>query len=271
VDEIGNRVASFDVSVPSTARMYDYWLGGKDNFAADRGAADQAAAIIPQLPWLVQENRRFLRRAVRYCAEAGISQFLDIGSGLPAADSVHEIARSVMPRPRVVYADIDWVAVNHSLAFLASPGTAAIVGDVTRPEEILDDPEVRRLIDFSEPTAVLLLAVLEFVDDKADPFGAVATLRDALAPGSLLVISHAEISEDQMTGRTPLTDTARKLVAVHRVPTGPARSRAEIEKFFDGLTLVEPGLTDVWEWRPDAQVFANPSEFLTILAGVARK
>ncbi|HEY1703083.1 MAG TPA: SAM-dependent methyltransferase [Trebonia sp.] len=269
--EIGNRAALFDVSVPSITRMYDYWLGGKDNFAADRDAADQAAAIIPQLPWLVQENRRFFRRAVRYCAEAGISQFLDIGSGLPAADSVHEIARTVMPRPRVVYADIDSVAVNHSLAFLASPGTASIVGDVTRPEEILDDPEVRRLIDFGEPAAVLLLAVLELIDDRAEPFGAVATLRDALAPGSLLVISHAAISEVHMTGRTPLTDTARELAAVQRPPTGPARSRAEIEKFFDGLMLVEPGLTDVWEWRPDTRAIANPSDFLTVLGGVARK
>jgi hypothetical protein len=251
--------------------MYDYWLGGKDNFAADRKAADQTAAIIPQLPWLVWENRKFLRRAVRYCAEAGISQFLDIGSGLPAAGSVHEIARTVMPRSRVVYADIDSVAVNHSLAFLGSPGTASIVGDLTWPEEILDDPEVRRLIDFSQPAVVLLLAVLEFVDDEADPFGAVATLRDALAPGSLLVISHAEIAEDHMTGRTPLTGTARELAAVRRPPTGPARGRAEIEKFFDGLTLVEPGLTDVWQWRPDARGVANPSDFLTILGGVARK
>lgn len=262
-----------DVTVPSPARMYDYWLGGKDHFAADRRAADQLTTAVPQLPLLARENRKFLGRAVRYCAEAGITQFLDIGSGLPTMDSVHEVAGRVAENPHVVYVDFDQLAVTHASALLHGPGTAAVRGDVTRPGEILAHPDVTRLIDFSRPVAVLLVAVLHFVGDELDPAGALARLRDAMAPGSYLVLSHVEAAPGQATGRTPETATAREMAsALEDVPTAPARTRDEIAAFFGGMPLVEPGLTEVWAWRPGADDGpVDSSDVMTVVGGVARK
>jgi hypothetical protein len=156
--------------VPNVARIYDYWLGGKDNFAADREAADRQARAIPQLPWLARQNRDFLQRAVRFLAAAGITQFLDIGSGLPTNRNVHEVAQLVNPDARVVYADIDPVVVSHAQALLSGQRVVAVAGDICRPEDILGDPGVRRLIDFSQPVAVLALAVLHLIPDEAGPW-----------------------------------------------------------------------------------------------------
>src|SRR2546423_10223081 len=150
--------ASLDTSVPNAARMYDYWLGGKDNFAADREAADRSALAVPQLPWLAAQNRKFLGRAVRFCADAGITQFLDIGSGLPTMDNVHEAAERVTADPHVVYVDNDPVVVSPGPAVLRSPRTAAIHGALTRPEEVLGAADVRRPVDFTRPGAVLPVA-----------------------------------------------------------------------------------------------------------------
>src|SRR6516165_10806739 len=165
-----------DTSVPNIARMYDYWLGGKDNFAADREAAERLAAVIPALPWLARQNRDFLQRTVEFLAGEGITQFLDIGSGLPTNQNVHEVAQRVRPDARVVYVDIDPVVVSHAQALLSGSQTTAVRADLSRPEEILNAPEVRRLIDFGQPVAVLVIAVLHILPDEADPAGAMARI-----------------------------------------------------------------------------------------------
>ena len=210
--EASQQSLEVDTSVPNIARMYDYWLGGKDNFAADREAADRQARAIPQLPWLARQNRGFLQRAVDFCAREGVTQFLDIGSGLPANENVHEIAQRVNADSRVVYADNDPVVVAHARALLSGAQTAAVRGDAGRPDDILGAPEVRRLIDFSQPVAVLLLAVLHLIPDEADPAGSVARLREAVAPGSYLLISHADVSQDHAVGTERRSETARQLV-----------------------------------------------------------
>ena len=263
--------ASLDTSVPNAARMYDYWLGGKDNFAADREAADRSALAVPQLPWLASQNRRFLGRTVRFCADAGITQFLDIGSGLPTMDNVHEVAERVTADPHVVYADSDPVVVSHGQALLASPRTAAIHGDLTRSEEILDDADVRRLIDFARPVAILLVAVLHFVSDEAGAPASVARLREVMAPGSYLVISHVVMSPDHVAGGQ-LSGPARELGEARKgMSRAASRNREEVAALFGDMTLVEPGLTEAWSWRPDGDPVTAESNVMTLLAGVARK
>jgi hypothetical protein len=264
--------ASVDTSVPNVARVYDYWLGGKDNFAADRESAEQSLKVVPQLPWLSRENRKFLGRAVRFCARAGITQFLDIGSGLPTMENVHEVAGQAAEDPHVVYVDNDPVVISHARALLSTPLTAAARGDLTQPEEILAAPEVRRLIDFERPVAILVIATLHFIPDEAGPAAAMARLRAAMAPGSYLVISHIEVSPDHGVGTQPRSQAARDLGEAQKgTPWGPARNREEIAAFFGDLTLVEPGLVDVWDWRPDSDVAVVSSDFLTLLGAVARK
>jgi hypothetical protein len=261
-----------DASVPNVARIYDYWLGGKDNFAADREAADRQARAIPQLPWLARQNRDFLRRAVRFLAAEGVTQFLDIGSGLPTNQNVHEVAQLVNPDARVVYADIDPVVVSHAQALLSGQRVAAVPGDICRPEEILAAPEVRALIDFSRPVAVLALAVLHLIPDEAGPAAAMAPLREAMAPGSYLVISHAGVPTAHAVGTQRLTPALRELgEAVKAFQRVPARTEDEVAGFFGDLTLVEPGLTDIWAWRPDGDTVTTTTEVMRILGGMARK
>jgi SAM-dependent methyltransferase len=268
----GRPGPGIDVSVPNVARIYDYWLGGKDNFAADREAADRQARAIPQLPWLARQNRDFLRRAVRFLANAGIEQFLDIGSGLPTNQNVHEVAQLVNPDARVVYADIDPVVVSHAQALLSGQRVAAVPGDICRPEDILGDPQVGRLLDVSQPVAVLALAVLHLIPDEAGPAAAMARLRDALAPGSYLVISHAGVPTDHAVGTQRTAPALRELgEAVKAFQRVPARTDAEVAGFFGDLTLVEPGLTDIWAWRPDGDTVTTTTEVMRILGGVARK
>jgi len=269
--EGGRPSPGIDVSVPNVARIYDYWLGGKDNFAADREAADRQARAIPQLPWLARQNREFLRRVVRFLAGQGIAQFLDIGSGLPTNQNVHEVAQRVRPDARVVYVDIDPVVISHAQALLSGSQTTAVRADVSRPDEILLAPEVRRLIDFSKPVAVLVIAVLHIVPDEADPAGAMARIRAAMAPGSYLVISHAAVSPDHVVGTKRLSETARAVADTTRATTVPGRTGDEIAGFFGDMTLVEPGLTDIWAWRPESDVVVTPTDFMRILGGVARK
>jgi len=264
--------ASVDVSVPNIARIYDYWLGGKDNFAADREAGELSARAVPQLPWLSRENRKFLGRAVRFCARAGITQFLDIGSGLPTMENVHEVAERATEDPRVVYVDNDPVVISHARALLSTARTAAARGDLTRPEEILQAPEVRRMIDFDKPVAILVVATLHFIPDEAGPAAAMARLREAMAPGSYLVISHMEVSADHGVGKQPRSQAARDLGEAQKGTLwGPARGREEIAEFFGDLTLVEPGLVDVWDWRPDSDSAVTPSDVMTLLGAVAAK
>ncbi|MBB5911701.1 SAM-dependent methyltransferase [Nocardia transvalensis] len=236
-----------DPSVPSSARMYDYVLGGFNNFAVDRTLADWVAETMPEVAQGARDNRAFLRRLVTYLVrEAGIRQFLDLGSGIPTAGNVHEIAQRLEPGTRVAYVDIDPVAVTVSRRLLAgNPDATAVRGDLTDVESILGDPEIRALLDFTRPIAVLLVSVLHFVPESAEPRAIIARLRKALAPGSFLAISH--FTQD---GREA---EAQRIVAMSRqTPTVTTpRTYAQVERLFEGLTLVEPGLVDVSEWRPE--------------------
>jgi hypothetical protein len=253
--------------------MYDYWLGGKDNFAVDREAVERSNVAVPQLPWLARENRKFLGRVVRFCAAEGITQFIDIGSGLPTMENVHQVAGRVVAEPRVLYVDNDPVVVSHARALLAAPGTWAFQGDLTRPEEILAEAAGSTLIDLARPVAVLMIALLHFVGDEEGPAEAVAALREAIAPGSYLALSHVQMRPDQMDGDEPATrETSQLQQARKGLPRGNAmRSRTEITAFFGGMTLVPPGLTEVWSWRPDSEQVTNPNDIMTFLGGVARK
>lgn len=257
-----------DTSIPNVARMYDYALGGKDNFAADRAAADRLFAAVPEVgrgPMML--NRRFLGRAVRFLAEeAGIRQFLDIGAGLPTQGNVHEIAQAFTPEAHVVYVDYDPVVITHGRALLAANETVTVVsGDLRRPGEILDNPEVRASIDFDQPVAVLLIAILHFITDAEDPVAIVTRLRDELAPGSYLALSHVTAE-----GHAPAIEKGKEVYRGATAGVSP-RPRADILRLFDGFELVEPGLVWLPQWRPDqSDVVENP-ELSLALAGVGRK
>ncbi len=184
----------FDITQPNVARIYDYLLGGKDNYAADRDAAEELLKVLPDVAVAARLNREFLARAVRYVAGEGIGQFVDVGSGLPAESNTHQIARAVRPDARVVYADNDPVVVSHGRALLgSSPDVAVIDADLRQPAAITGNPELLGLVDFSRPVALLLVAVLHFIQDDEDPYTIVAALRQVMAPGSFLVISHANL------------------------------------------------------------------------------
>jgi len=257
-----------DTKRANVARVYDYWLGGSHNFLPDQDLARAILAVDPSIRAMARANRAFLGRAVRFLAAAGIRQFLDIGSGIPAEGNVHEVAQRAIQGAHVVYADIDPVAVAHSKTILAGNASAAIIeADLREPEKILTHHTVGRLIDFSQPTALLLVAVLHVIADADDPWQIVATLRDALAPGSYLVLCHAT-SESKPTVAQAIED-----VYTRSVTTGShIRSRAEILRFFDSFDLVDPGLVYMPQWRPESprDVPADPSK-LWALVGVGRK
>ncbi|MEU9256326.1 SAM-dependent methyltransferase [Streptomyces sp. NPDC048270] len=238
-----------DISVPSVSRIYDYYLGGSHNFEVDRQAARRAMEFMPGLPKIMQANRAFMRRTVRYAVAQGVTQFLDIGSGIPTFGNVHEIAQAASPEARVVYVDHDPVAVAHSQAVLADDERSGVVAaDLRKPQDILAAPEVTRLLDLDRPVALLLVAVLHFLEDADDPYAAVAELREALAPGSLLVLTHASFEG------IPLTEeVAGGTVGVYRDIRNPLvmRGRDQIRGFFDGFEMLEPGLVSMPDWRPD--------------------
>ncbi|MFG2335645.1 SAM-dependent methyltransferase [Streptomyces yangpuensis] len=238
-----------DISVPSVSRIYDYYLGGSHNFEVDRQAARRAMEFMPGLPKIMQANRAFMRRAVRHAVAEGVTQFLDIGSGIPTFGNVHEIARAASPAARVVYVDHDPVAVAHSHAVLVDDEhTGVVAADLRKPKEILAAPEVGRLLDLERPVALLLVAVLHFLEDTDRPYEAVAELRDALAPGSLLILTHASYEG------IPLTqEVAGGAVGVYRDIRNPLvmRTGEQISGFFEGFEMVEPGLVSMPDWRPD--------------------
>ncbi|MER6158853.1 SAM-dependent methyltransferase [Streptomyces sp. NPDC001868] len=260
---------SIDISLPSVARMYDYYLGGSHNFEVDREAARKAMEFMPGLPKIMQANRAFVRRAVRYAAGSGITQFLDIGSGIPTFGNVHEIAQDATPGARVVYVDHDPVAVAHSQAVLEGDDDADVVAaDLRKPHDILTSPQVERLIDLNRPVALLLVAILHFVEDTDDPYGAVAELRDALAPGSVLVVSHASFE-----GIPLPQERAEGAVDVYKDIRNPLimRSRGEIARFFEGYDMVEPGLVPMAKWRPDTAPEDEDPYAFSGFAGVGTK
>ncbi|MFB4306821.1 SAM-dependent methyltransferase [Actinomadura sp. GTD37] len=256
-----------DPEIPSVARMYDYYLGGKDNFAADRRAADQVVAAMPNVLEFTRANRRLLSRAVTMMAGRGVRQFLDIGSGLPTQENVHEVAQRAAPGSRVIYVDNDPIVLTHARALLAdNPLTTVVQADLREPEAVLGHPEVKSRIDFDQPVGLLLLAILHFIPDEDRPARIVAGLRARLAPGSYLAVSHGyrgAISRD-------VEDQVRS--AYGRTGAGDLIPRGvdEVMAFFEGTELVGPGLVQVADWRADAEPLQSDMSPPGFLAGVGR-
>jgi trans-aconitate methyltransferase len=251
----------------TAARMYDYYLGGVHNFAADREAADAVIERFPFIPEAARANRAFVVNAVRHLSESGIRQFLDIGSGIPTVDNVHSVARRIHPDTRVAYVDIDPVAVAESMDILAGDDRAvAVRGDVQEPRAVLEHPEVRRLLDFDQPIGVILAAVLHFVPEHRIADEAVAELISAVAPGSRFVVSHSATESFRLF-------TATEDVYQRRTSTpGTVRTREEVERLFTGLELLDPGVVWAQEWLPGATVERVESPRAGgIWAGVGRK
>jgi len=250
-----------DPSTPNIARVYDYWLGGKDNFVSDRTEAERLTAVYPHLPVLVRQGRLFLARSVEWLVGQGVRQFLDLGCGLPTGENTHEIAQTVHPDCRVVYVDDDPVVMAHARARLCGPGVTAVQGDMAKPDAILADVRIQRLIDLGEPTAVILAMVLHFFD-AATASDIVATFAREIAPGSYIVLSVG--SGDEEIGGA----LAREYQAgtLHNHPL------AQIAAFVEGLELIPPGLTDAMAWKPESPSQPpSPESGGHILAGVVRK
>ncbi|MCP2343862.1 SAM-dependent methyltransferase [Actinomadura rupiterrae] len=260
------RPSEFEERTPSVARMYDFLLGGKDNLGVDRERAREAVDADPLFPRVVRENRAFLGRVARFLAEeCGIDQFLDIGTGLPTQDNVHQIVQRINPDASVVYVDNDPVVLAHGRALLAdNKRTTVIQADLRDPTEILAHPEVRRLLDLDRPVALLLLAILHFVPDAAEPQAILGELRDALPSGSYLAITHG--SPDLRP------DVVHRLEEIYSRTASPAlaRSREDVQAFFGDFEMVEPGLVWVPWWRPEHEP-ADDSDLVWFLGGVGRK
>jgi hypothetical protein len=257
--------APIDPNRPSAARIYDAYLGGTHNFDADRAVAARAVELLPETPMIARANRAFLRRAVRYAAGRGIRQFLDLGSGIPTEHNVHEVAQEAAPDSAVVYVDVDPTAVLYGRHVLGGdPRTAVIHGDLQQPGAILDDPELRALLDLSRPVAILMIAVLHFLPDGPALDAALDAYRDAAVPGSVLAVSHATSSGDpeQM-------DRVADLYNRTGTPLVP-RDTERVARFFEGWRLVEPGLVYGPQWRPDGEPVSEPARYLT-LAGVGER
>ena len=252
---------TIDMTRPSAARMYDYALGGKDNFAVDREAMEKIAEVVPEFRGIARANRGFLVRAVRAMTGAGIRQFIDLGTGIPSTPSVHEVAGEAFPDATVVYVDNDPMVIAHNRALQASrPGVVAVLHDLRQPATVLDDPDVRRLMDFGEPVGLLFVAVLHFVRRDVAP-EIVAHYMKMVPPGSRLAISVACAE-----GVSPATMARVESIFATSGSSVLFRSRAEIEQLFEGLDLESPGVTDVTQWRNDGHPFG-----IRVLAGVARK
>lgn len=256
-----------DISKPNMARSYDYWLGGSHNFAIDREYGRQVMAMLPEVRLIAQANRAFMQRVVRFMLDVGVTQFLDIGSGIPTLGNVHEVAQRIDPQARVVYVDIDPIAVAHSQQILAgNDNGTAIQEDLCNVDAILSHRSTRAMLDFDKPLCVLMVSVLHVVPDSADPYGRLEQYRQALAPGSYLALTHG--TADRRAEEMRATEEFSK-----RTPTpGNLRSHAQIEKFFNGFELIHPGLVWVTQWRPESpdEIDEDP-ERMTFYAGVGRK
>jgi hypothetical protein len=261
------QALGFDTQHAHSARVYNYWLGGKDNFAADRDAAENAIAANPGIVTDVRANRAFLARAVRYlAAEGGVRQFLDIGTGLPTASNTHEVAQATAPDARIVYVDNDPIVLAHARALLTSTpegATAYLDADLRDPAAILE--AAAQTLDFGRPVALMLLIILHLIPDPDDPYGIVATLVDALPAGSYLVLAHPA-SDIRAASMAEMTKRVNERMSG---PKATMRDRAAITRFFDGLELVEPGVVQPQQWRPDPVVI-SPDQ-VTAWCGVARK
>jgi O-methyltransferase involved in polyketide biosynthesis len=262
--EVGGRggaVEPFDPAKPNIARVWDYWLGGKDNFAADRELAEKMLAVHPPSARMARENRQFLGRAVSYVASRGIRQFIDVGAGLPTALNTHDIAQRIDPAARVAYVDNDPIVISHARSLLAkSPEVIAVTGDMYDPGGILADPDLAGLIDMTEPSCVILSAVLHFTDAGTAQKLA-ASYAQATAPGSYLIISAGSGSPSEGENFTAAYTAAR--IYIHSVQ--------DITQFFDGLDLVPPGVVPVRHWPGNVSALALKSRTATFIGGVARK
>lgn len=259
--------AHLDTSVATPARMYDAYIGGKDNFPADRAAVEEVLRAVPAVRKIALANRAFLGRAVRHVAEQGIGQFLDVGIGMPGPAGTAETALSVRPDARIVGVDNDVSVLAHARAQGAEPAprlVTVVEGDARDPSAILAHPQVREALDFGRPIAVLLIAVLHFVTDDEDPYGIVRTLMDAAAPGSYLAITHVtgDFDPERMDAAGKAYDKSTAKLA--------HRSRKEVEAFFDGLELLDPGVVLMPYWRPDGVVQDDADE-IWMYGAVARK
>jgi S-adenosyl methyltransferase len=270
VEAAGWVSGDVDLERPSVARVYDYYLGGSHNFAVDREFAEKVIQAMPEVRRLARENRAFLRRAVRDLCQDGIDQFIDLGSGIPTEGNVHEVAQAINPDARVVYVDWDPVAYAHGQAILAGQTLTKVVrGDLREPEELFASDEVRSLIDFGRPAAVLLVAVLHFIPDEGRPGELIRRIGALLAPGSYVVISHA--SPVVSDARQPaVLDKAAALYTQTANPVTP-RSQSEITTLFGDLTILEPGVVPAPLWRPDSPEELGPDvKAYPGYAGVAR-
>ena len=240
-----------DPTTPHPARRYNYWLGGKDNFAADRESGDAIQAAMPGIRLMALENRMFLGRTVRFLAEQGIGQFLDIGTGIPAPGNTYETAQAVLPSARVVYVDNDPIVLSHARALLTG-ATAYLDADLRDPAGILAHPDLKATLDFDRPVALLLVAVLHFIRDDEDPQGIVRTLVSALPSGSYVVATHS-------TWEYQSPEAIAKLTAANRDGRFTARTGAQLAELMSGLEFVEPGLVSVSQWRAEGESQPRPS------------
>jgi len=261
----GFPVEEIDTSKPHTARMYDYYLGGWDNYEVDREAAEQVLAVYPAMIDAARANRDFMQRAVRFLVESGVRQIIDIGTGIPTSPNTHEVAHAVSKDVRVAYVDNDPIVATHAGARLLGTGnTGFFLGDLRDPVGILGHPTIGELIDFDQPVALMLVAVLHFINDDEDPAGIVATLRDALPAGSHLVISHG--TNDFNPGVDEVADVYTKSTAL----VSP-RARDQITGFFDGFELLDPGLVQIPTWRPDQPLAPEEAQRIDLYGAVGRK
>ncbi|GHH66375.1 hypothetical protein GCM10018781_20220 [Kitasatospora indigofera] len=257
-----------DTSKPHSARIYDYWLGGKTNFAPDRAMGEAIGQAIPGIRTMAKENRAFQGRAVRHLVrEQGIRQFLDLGTGIPTSPNTHDIAQAIAPETRVVYVDNDPIVLAHARALMVgdpSGRTSYIHADLGRSEELLADPALTSTLDLEQPVGLLLIAVLMLIADEDDPWGKVAALRDALPSGSCIALTHPTQDFDPEAVRR-VEESARQ-GGMTLVP----RTREQVARFFDGWELLEPGVSPVMSWLPDGELTADP-ETAYYWSGVARK
>ncbi|MFD7921136.1 SAM-dependent methyltransferase [Streptomyces sp. NPDC059740] len=271
--ERGFAPEEIDTGTAHTARMYDYFLGGRDNYEVDRVAAERAMEVVPYIKLIAEANRAFLRRAVRTVVAAGVRQVIDLGTGIPTSPNTHEVAREVAPDTRVVYVDNDPIVATHAGARLTNtPGTGFVLADIREPESVLESPVVRELIDFDQPVAVCMFAVLHFVGHESDPAGIVRTLTADLAPGSMLAMSHGTTEPYfPVAGQENKRDEIEEVYETSN--TGLAlRSRQEIAALFGPFALLEPGLVPLPLWRPDgAEPSREEAARIGLLAGVGRK
>ncbi|MEU2616175.1 SAM-dependent methyltransferase [Micromonospora sp. NPDC007271] len=259
--------AEIDASVPHSARIYDYWLGGKDNFAADRAVAEALATAIPTIRAMAAENRHFVHRVARYLVgQAGVRQFLDIGTGIPTRPNLHEVAQQIAPETRVVYVDNDPIVLVHARALMISTEQGRseyIHADLREPEKILQDPALTGTLDLDQPVALTLIAILMLLADTDDPWGKVRVLMDALPSGSYVAITHPTGDFDPEAMAAAVSSAAKGGMTL--VP----RSRAEVARLFDGWELIEPGIVPVMAWQPDNAPSDPHAAYYW--AGVARK